>query len=88
MAGTREGGLKARDTVYKTMGNDFYKIIGKKGGENGHTGGFASEKIGKDGLTGAQRSVIAGRKGGLISRRGKSLKHFATNPEDENLQTI
>lgn len=42
---------------------------GAIGGRNGDTGGFASEKIGADGLTGYERAKIAGRKGGTISRR-------------------
>lgn len=42
MAGTRTGGLKARETNYQIHGRDFYREIGRKGGRNGHTGGFAS----------------------------------------------
>ena len=63
MAGTRAGGLKARETVYKTQGRDFYREIGRIGGSCGHTGGFfANPELAK----------IAGRKGGKISRRGKA----------------
>lgn len=71
MAGTREGGLKA---AAKNKANDpnFYRDIGRIGGANGHTGGFASETVGADGLTGFQRAVIAGAKGGRISKRGKA----------------
>lgn len=63
MAGTREGGIKARETNLKLHGNDFYKRIGAIGGRNGHTGGFASNP---------ELARIAGAKGGRISRRGKS----------------
>ena len=70
MAGTKEGGRKAAITNMKKNGLDFYKRIGRKGGQNGHTGGFASNKVGKDGLTGLQRAKAAGRIGGKISRRG------------------
>lgn len=71
MAGTREGGLKA---AAKNKANDpnFYRDIGRIGGANGHTGGFASETVGADGLTGLQRAVIAGAKGGRISKRGRA----------------
>lgn len=62
MAGTKAGGLKARDTNLKRQGNDFYKRIGAIGGRNGHTGGFASNPA---------LAKRAGRKGGLISRRNK-----------------
>lgn len=72
MAGTKEGGKKAALTNMEKHGADFYREIGRKGGRNGHLGGFASESVGRDGLTGYQRAVIAGRKGGTISRRGKS----------------
>lgn len=56
-------GIKARDTNYRTQGMDFYKKIGAKGGRNGHTGGFAANP---------ELARIAGRKGGFISRRGRS----------------
>lgn len=63
--GTREGGLKAALTNKEKWGNDFYARIGKKGGHNGHTGGFASNP---------ELAKIAGRKGGSISRRGPAKK--------------
>ena len=46
--------------------------LGRKGGKNGHTGGFGSDKVGADGLTGKQRARVAGSKGGAISKRGKA----------------
>lgn len=70
MVGTKAGGMKAAKTNLLIHGEDFYRRIGKKGGQNGHTGGFNSEKVGKDGLTGFERAKIAGAKGGSISRRG------------------
>lgn len=72
MSGTRAGGLKARATNLKRHGDDFYKNIGRKGGKNGHSGGFACQEVGPDGLTGKERASIAGRKGGRISKRGKA----------------
>lgn len=74
MVGTKAGGLKAAATNKARHGEGFYSRIGKKGGQNGHLGGFASEVIGKDGLTGHERARIAGAKGGSISRRGPSVK--------------
>ena len=56
MAGTREGGKKAALTNKKKYGNNFYVNIGRKGGINGHNGGFASEKVGRDGRTGSVRA--------------------------------
>lgn len=74
MPGTREGAAKAVLTNKKKHGEDFYKRIGKKGGRNGTTGGFASDKVGEDGLTGRQRAVLAGAIGGHISRRRPATK--------------
>lgn len=74
MAGNKEGGKKAAKTNLKRYGKDFYKRIGAMGGRNGNTGGFASDVVGKDGLTGRERAVVAGRIGGLLSRRGPSRK--------------
>ncbi len=72
MAGTKIGGMKAAATNKAKHGQDFYKIIGIKGGKNGNTGGFASDKVGADGLTGLERSRVAGTIGGQISRRPKT----------------
>lgn len=65
MAGTRAGGLKASITNKEKHGSDFYARIGRIGGQNGHTGGFASN---------IELAREAGRKGGKISKRGKSTK--------------
>lgn len=63
MAGTKAGGLKAAATNIERHGKDFYKEMGRKGGKAGKTGGFAANpKLAK----------IAGRKGGLISSRGRA----------------
>ena len=69
MAGTKAGGLKARETNRKKHGENFYKLIGAKGGHNSTHGGFASKKVGSDGLTGKQRAQLAGAIGGLRSSR-------------------
>lgn len=37
MAGTKAGGLKARQTNIERHGKDFYREIGRMGGMNGHT---------------------------------------------------
>lgn len=72
MAGTKEGGMKARATNLAKYGANYYANIGRKGGQNGHTGGFASDKVGADGLTGHERAIVAGAKGGALSRRGEA----------------
>jgi len=65
MAGTKAGGLKARETNMAKHGADFYARIGAKGGRNGHTGGFAANP---------ELARRAGAKGGRISRRGAARK--------------
>jgi general stress protein YciG len=62
MAGTKAGGVKAAQTNKTKHGSDFYAKIGAKGGKMGRTGGFAANP---------ELARIAGRKGGLISRRTK-----------------
>lgn len=69
MSGTKSGGIKIRETIYKKYGKDFYAEIGRKGGQNGHTGGFAANR---------ELAREAGRKGGLISKRGKAKPKYAT----------
>lgn len=61
MAGTKEGGKKAAATNRNKYGSEFYSNIGRKGGQNGHTGGFAANP---------ELAKEAGRKGGKISKRG------------------
>lgn len=60
MSGTKAGGLKARETTISKYGREFYRTIGSKGGQNGHTGGFAANPA---------LAKVAGRKGGKASRR-------------------
>lgn len=62
MSGTVAGGRKAAKTNLERYGKDFYVNIGRKGGANGHTGGFASSD---------ELAREAGRKGGMISSRSK-----------------
>lgn len=61
MAGTKAGGIKARDTALAKFGPGFYSEIGRMGGKAGHTGGFAANR---------ELARIAGAIGGHISRRG------------------
>lgn len=63
MAGSKAGGLKAAKTNKERYGDDWYARIGRKGGQNGHTGGFASNP---------ELAKIAGAKGGRISKRGRA----------------
>ena len=65
MAGTRAGGIKCAATDRKKYGDDFYARIGRKGGQNGHSGGFAANPA---------LASIAGAKGGRKSRRGPVKK--------------
>ena len=74
MAGNRTGGLKTVNTIYERYGRDHYKRIGQIGGRISKNGGFASNKVGVDGLTGIERARIAGAKGGRISKRGPDVE--------------
>ena len=65
LAGTKADGRKAASTNKTKYGKDFYAEIGRKGGKNGHTGGFAANP---------ELAKIAGAKGGRISKRGKAKK--------------
>ena len=71
MAGTLEGGRAAAKTNKKIYGKDFYAKIGAIGGSLSTTGGFASDKVGPDGLTGRERAREVGKIGGRKSRRGR-----------------
>lgn len=60
MPGTKIGGQKAAKKNKERYGDNFYRMIGSKGGRNGHTGGFAANPA---------LARVAGAKGGRISRR-------------------
>lgn len=68
MAGTKLGGLKAAATNKAKYGPNFYEKIGRKGGMNGRTGGFAANPA---------LARIVGAKGGRISRRGPAKPKLA-----------
>jgi len=72
MSGTKDGADAAVRTIKKKYGVDFYAKIGSAGGKNSRSGGFASAKIGADGMTGRERAARAGALGGKISRRSKN----------------
>lgn len=79
MSGTKIGGKRAAKTIRERHGDDFYKIIGARGGHNGHTGGFASNH---------ELAVRAGRIGGSKSRRtgvknGEGNTHKKVDVESE-----
>lgn len=74
MAGTKLGGKKAAITNMRKYGKDFYAAIGSRGGKNGRTGGFASELVGADGLTGRERASAVGTVGGKKSRRSRNRR--------------
>ena len=65
MSGTLAGGKLAAETNKKRYGADFYANIGRKGGKNGHTGGFAADH---------ERARRAGAIGGKKSKRGPAKK--------------
>ena len=89
MPGTKEGGIKARDTNFAKYGPDFYAKNGAIGGKLGTTGGFGSPHPGKDGLTGKERARIAGAKGGRISKRKPAKSLYLYDIEkDQNPGTI
>lgn len=65
MSGTKEGGIKAHKTNIEKYGHEFYVEIGRKGGRNGHTGGFAANPT---------LARLAGAIGGRKSKRGPAKK--------------
>ena len=74
MGQTKEGAKKYRETMIAKHGSleayqEWRKNISINGGKKGHNGGFASDKVGKDGLTGKQRSIILAK-----TRRNKWKK--------------
>lgn len=70
--GTKEGGKLAAKKNMELYGKDWYKKLGRLGGLKSRGGGYSSEKVGKDGLTGRERASVYGAIGGKRSRRKKA----------------
>lgn len=70
MAGTTAGGKKAAEKN-RAKNPNFYADIGRKGGANGHTGGFAADVECMCKLTTGihYKRQCAGKIGGQVSRR-------------------
>lgn len=77
MPGTKAGGRKAAETNRKKYGREFYAEIGRKGGRNGHTGGFAANP---------ELARRVGKIGGKISKRGPA-KNKTIECEDPSIAT-
>lgn len=79
MPQTKAGGLKAAQTNKLRHGNDFYKRIGRKGGSKIDVRkGFAANP---------ELAVIAGAKGGRISRRGAAKRKVEYEDERVSYQS-
>lgn len=66
MAGNHKGGKQAALTNRTRYGHNFYETIGALGGKKSRGGGFAKYP---------ELARIAGRKGGMASRRKSSRKN-------------
>ena len=62
MAGTKAGGIKARNKIKELYGEDYYARTGRLGGLACVPKGFAASH---------ERAVEAGKKGGKASKRGR-----------------
>lgn len=82
MPNTKEGARKARQTLLERLGSEeavreYYRNIGRMGGQKSRGGGFASEKVGNDGLTGQERARLAGAKGGKATHISSEVSEEA-----------
>ena len=82
MANTKEGAKKARQTLIERLGSEeavkeYYRRIGAMGGAKSRGGGFGSDKVGADGLTGQQRARLAGAKGGKATHISSEVSEEA-----------
>lgn len=75
MSGTSEGAKKRLETIKRKYGENQQREWALQASKNS-PGGFASDKVGKDGLTGKERAKQAGQKGGSVSP-----SNFKNDPE-------
>lgn len=79
-----------RETMQERYGGVTEKMqeIGAIGGRNSNNGGFASKKVGSDGLTGQQRAKKAGKKGGSVSKLKPKVVEQPVEPVEEPKTSI
>lgn len=70
MSGTKEGGRLTTETCKAKYGEDYYALIGSRGGSKRVPKGFSMNR---------ELASLAGALGGKISRRGKSKKTKVTH---------
>ncbi len=70
MSGTKEGGIKARDTNIARHGDNYYAKIGQRGGSKCVAKGFSMNP---------ELAKRVGKIGGKISKRGKAKKNEKTS---------
>lgn len=63
-------GLTEKQAIEKY--NAHLRLMASKGGKKSNNGGFASEKVGFDGLTGRERASISGTLSGKSKRIARS----------------
>ena len=74
MSGTKQGGLKLKETIKSKYGLDFWQRIGKMGGSKSGEQYKAGGDAAKGFADNIERAREAGRKGGLKSKRTKKTK--------------
>lgn len=72
--GCEDANSRWRKTMYEKYGGKEgvrkrMSEMGRIGGKRSRNGGFASDVVGADGLSGRERARLAGAKGGRVSRR-------------------
>lgn len=77
MAQTKAGTIKTHKKIVELYGEDFYAKVGRKGGQNGTTGGFAKDRdlARRAGRLGGLKSTRAGIKNGE-GKSERSLKKY------------
>lgn len=77
MENNKAGGIKFVQTMiekygsYEAFRQSMRERASRGGSVKGTNGGFASSKVGNDGLTGYERARVAGAIGGARSKRRK-----------------
>ena len=74
MSGTVAGGIKAREIFYEKYGRDYFKNIGRKGGEvcNPYKGFGSSQERAK------RAGSIGGKLSGKCVKLRKTVRKFST----------
>lgn len=82
MSGNSESAKKAYQTRIERHGKESVQSMHAAGGRSSHVGGFGTQEVGNDGLTGRERARMASIESHKVRKHNLTKEY---NNEEENI---